>query len=251
MVKIRLKRVGKKREPYFRVVVTDSRNKQSGRVIEEIGKYYPKSQPSQMEVVSERVQYWLGVGAQPSEPVHKILEILGEIDKFHGGPGKSQLKIAEPKVSREELIQQASDLAEQIKADVHAQAAKKAKEKSAEAEDKPEDSSSEGATETTAPETADAESTETATAEATADSEIGGGEPSDSKSNATEAADAESTENVAADTTETVDNEPDKTPKETTAAAESTADNETADTEPIVETGSENPRATAEEAKES
>ena len=72
-VKIRLKRLGKIRVPQYRIVVVDSRKKRDGRVIEEIGKYHPKEDPSFIEVVSERAQYWLGVGAQPSEPVTAIL----------------------------------------------------------------------------------------------------------------------------------------------------------------------------------
>lgn len=132
MVKIRLKRIGKKREPFYRLVVTDSRNKRSGRAIEEIGKYYPLTNPSHMEVISDRVQYWLSVGAQPTEPVQRILEILGEWSKFQGGDGQSKLKIAEPKANREDLIQEASDRAEAIKAEVHAKvAADQLKEKSA------------------------------------------------------------------------------------------------------------------------
>ncbi|MGI8994451.1 MAG: 30S ribosomal protein S16, partial [Nocardioidaceae bacterium] len=74
-VKIRLKRMGKIRQPYYRIVVADSRTKRDGRVIEEIGKYHPKEDPSFIEVKSERALYWLGVGAQPSEPVAAILKI--------------------------------------------------------------------------------------------------------------------------------------------------------------------------------
>lgn len=86
-VKIRLKRMGKMRDPRYRVVVVDSRKKRDGRVIEEIGVYHPTENPSYISVVSERVQYWLGVGAQPSEAVAAILKITGDWQKFKGEPG--------------------------------------------------------------------------------------------------------------------------------------------------------------------
>ncbi|MEH3034661.1 MAG: 30S ribosomal protein S16 [Aeromicrobium erythreum] len=78
-VKIRLKRMGKIRTPYYRIVVADSRTKRDGRVIEEIGTYNPKTEPSTINVVSERAQYWLGVGAQPTEAVAAILKLTGDI----------------------------------------------------------------------------------------------------------------------------------------------------------------------------
>src|ERR1700754_435176 len=81
-VKIRLKRMGKIRAPYYRIVVADSRTKRDGKTIEQIGKYHPKSDPSFIEVDSERAQYWLGVGAQPTDPVRNILEITGDWQKF-------------------------------------------------------------------------------------------------------------------------------------------------------------------------
>ena len=83
-VKIRLKRMGKIRAPYYRIVVADSRTKRDGRVIEEIGKYHPKEDPSYIDVVSERALYWLGVGAQPSEPVAAILKVTGDWQRFTG-----------------------------------------------------------------------------------------------------------------------------------------------------------------------
>ena len=86
-VKIRLKRLGKVRVPQYRIVVVDSRKKRDGRVIEEIGKYHPKEEPSLIDVVSDRAQYWLGVGAQPSEAVHKLLRVTGDWQKFKGLPG--------------------------------------------------------------------------------------------------------------------------------------------------------------------
>ena len=87
-VKIRLKRMGKIRAPYYRIVVADSRTKRDGRVIEEIGKYHPKEEPSFIEVKSERAQYWLGVGAQPTEAVEAILKVTGDWQKFKGARGR-------------------------------------------------------------------------------------------------------------------------------------------------------------------
>ena len=86
-VKIRLKRMGKIRQPYYRIVVADSRTKRDGRVIEEIGKYHPKEEPSLIEVRSERAQYWLGVGAQPTEAVAAILKVTGDWQKYKGESG--------------------------------------------------------------------------------------------------------------------------------------------------------------------
>ncbi|SDS66545.1 30S ribosomal protein S16 [Paraoerskovia marina] len=85
--KIRLKRLGKIRAPYYRVVVADSRTKRDGRVIEEIGKYHPTEEPSFIEINSERAQYWLGVGAQPTEQVAALLKITGDWQKHKGLPG--------------------------------------------------------------------------------------------------------------------------------------------------------------------
>ncbi|RYE78234.1 MAG: 30S ribosomal protein S16, partial [Myxococcales bacterium] len=94
-VKIRLKRMGKIRQPYYRVVVVDGRKKRDGKVIEEIGKYHPKAEPSFIEVDGERAAYWLGVGAQPSEAVAAILKITGDWQKFKGLDGtEGTLKVA-------------------------------------------------------------------------------------------------------------------------------------------------------------
>ena len=86
-VKIKLMRLGKIRQPYYRVVVADARTRRSGRAIETIGKYHPKLEPSLIEIDSERAQYWLGVGAQPTEPVQHLLEVTGDWQKFKGLPG--------------------------------------------------------------------------------------------------------------------------------------------------------------------
>ncbi|MGW8483943.1 30S ribosomal protein S16 [Microbacterium sp. NPDC055903] len=101
-VKIRLKRLGKIRAPYYRIVVADSRTKRDGRVIEEIGKYHPTEEPSFIEVDSERAQYWLSVGAQPTEQVAAILKITGDWGRFKGDKdAKSTLKVADDKVAFE------------------------------------------------------------------------------------------------------------------------------------------------------
>jgi small subunit ribosomal protein S16 len=97
-VKIRLKRLGKIRAPYYRIVVADSRTKRDGRVIEEIGKYHPTEEPSFIEVDSDRAQYWLGVGAQPTEQVLAILKLTGDWGKYKGDPNAvSTVKTAEGK----------------------------------------------------------------------------------------------------------------------------------------------------------
>jgi len=97
-VKIRLKRLGKIRAPYYRIVVADSRTKRDGRVIEEIGKYHPTENPSFIEVKSDRAQYWLSVGAQPTEQVTALLKLSGDWGIFKGEKGaKSTIQVAEPK----------------------------------------------------------------------------------------------------------------------------------------------------------
>jgi small subunit ribosomal protein S16 len=99
-VKIRLKRMGKIRAPYYRIVVADSRTKRDGRVIEEIGIYHPTQEPSVIEVKSERAQYWLGVGAQPTEQVAALLKLTGDWGIFKGDKNaKNTVKVKEPKVA--------------------------------------------------------------------------------------------------------------------------------------------------------
>ena len=104
-VKIKLKRLGKIREPHYRIVVADSRTKRDGRAIEEIGKYYPKAEPSIIEVNSERAQHWLSVGAQPTDPVRVLLKITGDWQKFTGEPGaEGTLRTAEPRADKKEAF---------------------------------------------------------------------------------------------------------------------------------------------------
>jgi len=102
-VKIKLKRLGKIREPYYRIVVADARTKRDGRAIEEIGQYHPKLEPSLIKVDSERAQYWLSVGAQPTESVQRLLAITGDWQKFKGLPGtEGTLRTAEPKADKKD-----------------------------------------------------------------------------------------------------------------------------------------------------
>ena len=99
-VKIRLKRFGKIRAPYYRVVVADSRTKRDGRVIEEIGKYHPTVHPSVIEIDSERAQYWLGVGAQPTEQVAALLKLTGDWGRFKGdATAENRVQVEEAKVA--------------------------------------------------------------------------------------------------------------------------------------------------------
>ena len=131
-VKIRLKRLGKIRVPQYRIVVVDAKKKRDGAVIEEIGTYRPKEEPSFIAVTSERAQYWLGVGAQPTEAVEAILKVTGDWQKFKGLPGaEGTLKVAAPKADKLELFNKA--LAE-AHAEPVSEAIKKAEKKAAKAE---------------------------------------------------------------------------------------------------------------------
>jgi len=137
-VKIKLKRLGKIREPYYRIVVADARTKRDGRAIEEIGKYHPKAEPSLIEVNSERVQHWLSVGAQPTDPVRVLLKITGDWQKFTGEPGsEGTLRTAEPRADKKERFaaaakeSQASKEAKESKAGTQSRAAKPARDSAA------------------------------------------------------------------------------------------------------------------------
>lgn len=151
-VKIRLKRFGKKRAPFYRVVVMDSRTKRDGRAIEEIGKYHPTEEPSVIEIDSERAQYWLSVGAQPTEQVAALLKLTGDWGTFKGEKGaKSTVKVAEGKASAEDAIKAHADAAEKAKADAAAKKEEAAKAAAAEAE------AAEAPAEEAAPEAAESE----------------------------------------------------------------------------------------------
>lgn len=144
-VKIKLARIGKIREPHYRIVIADARTRRNGRVIETIGQYHPKENPSGISVDSERAQYWLGVGAQPTEPVRSILEVTGDWQKYKGLPGaEGTLKVAEAKKSKQELFDEALKAADS-EPTVEATTPKKKGGKKAEekAEDKAEDAAGE------------------------------------------------------------------------------------------------------------
>src|SRR5215210_5937448 len=97
--------MGKIRAPYYRIVVADSRTRRDGRVIEEIGKYHPKDEPSLIEVRSERAQYWLGVGAQPTEAVAALLKVTGDWQRYKGEAGEEgTLKVREPGRSKQYIF---------------------------------------------------------------------------------------------------------------------------------------------------
>ena len=124
-VKIRLLRMGKIRNPQYRIVVADSRTKRDGRAIEYVGIYQPKEDPSIIKVKSERVQYWLSVGAQPSEAVQRILEKTGDWQQFKGLPAPPPLLVKEPKANRTEAYEAEAKAAAGV-ADTPAKPAKKA-----------------------------------------------------------------------------------------------------------------------------
>ncbi|GAB3034676.1 hypothetical protein GCM10011376_20070 [Nocardioides flavus (ex Wang et al. 2016)] len=163
-VKIRLKRLGKIRVPQYRIVVVDSRKKRDGKVLEEIGKYHPKEDPSYIDVVSDRAQYWLGVGAQPSEAVEAILKVTGDWQKFKGLPGaEGTLKVKEAKRSKLDIFNEALK-------EVSAESKGSATTAKKKAEKKTEEPAAEAPAEVPASETPEgaadaAEATETVTAE--------------------------------------------------------------------------------------
>ena len=102
--KIKLMRLGKMREPHYRIVVADSRTKRDGRSIETIGEYHPKNDPSVIRIDSERAAYWLGVGAQPTEAVTAILKVTGDWQKFKGLAAPEPMKVALPKADKRALF---------------------------------------------------------------------------------------------------------------------------------------------------
>ncbi|GLB62411.1 30S ribosomal protein S16 [Dietzia sp. NCCP-2495] len=159
-VKIKLTRLGKIRNPQYRVVVADARTRRDGRSIETIGLYRPKEEPSFIQIDSDRAQYWLGVGAQPTEAVEQLLKITGDWQKFKGIEGaEGTLKVAEPKPSKLDLFNKALEeaqgapSAEAITSKRKAEKAKKAEEAKAAEE-------AAAASESTEGEAAEAESAE-------------------------------------------------------------------------------------------
>jgi len=127
-VKIRLLRMGKIRNPQYRIVVADSRTKRDGRAIEFVGIYHPKEDPSVIEVTSDRVQYWLSVGAQPSEAVQRLLEKTGDWQKFKGLPAPPPLLVAPERADRKAAYEAEAKAAAGV-ADTPTKPAKKAEKK--------------------------------------------------------------------------------------------------------------------------
>lgn len=148
-VKIRLKRLGKIRTPHYRIVVADSRTKRDGRAIEEIGQYHPKNDPSVIQVDSERAQYWLSVGAQPTEAVVALFKRTGDWQKFSGDTSPSGVDPQPEK--RDKLAAFNAALAEKGSEPVSAAITSEKSEKSAAASEQPADD-----TETAADEKAEA-----------------------------------------------------------------------------------------------
>ena len=130
--RIRLKRVGKIHYPVYRIVVVDSRKKRDGRVIEEVGQYNPNEEPSFIQVKSDRIQYWLGVGAQPSDAVRRMLVLSGDIARFNGKENvENRIKTKEnltAEQAREKNVKAAADEAQKRKAKVSAEKAEAAAE---------------------------------------------------------------------------------------------------------------------------
>ena len=154
-VKIKLKRLGKIRNPQYRIVVADARTKRDGRAIEEIGKYQPKEDPSFIEVDSERAQHWLSVGAQPTEAVVAIFKVSGDWQKFKGQPAPAPMRVAAPKADKKALFEAAAKEAESEPKPAAAPK-KKAEKKAAEAPKAEEAPAAPAAAETPAAETTEA-----------------------------------------------------------------------------------------------
>ncbi|GAA1099443.1 30S ribosomal protein S16 [Tsukamurella spumae] len=143
-VKIKLTRLGKIRNPQYRVVIADARTRRNGRAIESIGKYHPKEEPSLIAIDSERVQYWLGVGAQPTEPVLALLKITGDWQKFKGLPGaEGTLKTAAEKPSKLDLFNAALAEADKEPAAAATTPKKKAEKKADDAAEAPAEAAAE------------------------------------------------------------------------------------------------------------
>ena len=160
-VKIKLKRLGKIRQPYYRIVVADSRTKRDGRAIEEIGLYRPKENPSFIQVDAERVAYWLGVGAQPTEAVTALLKVTGDWQAFKGLPAPEPMQVAEPKADKRTAFEAAAH-----EGDAPATTPKAKKAPKAEAAEAPE-----AAAEAPAPDAVDAPAADAAEAAASDEGE--------------------------------------------------------------------------------
>lgn len=166
-VKIKLKRIGKMREPHYRIVIADARTARGGRAIEEIGQYHPLENPSRIQVDSDRVQYWLGVGAQPTEAVAAILRVTGDWQSFRGEPAPPAMLVAEPKADKKSVFEAAAK--ESAGIDEKSATTPKAKKKAApKADDKAEAKASADKAEAKADADAATESADTPAADASA-----------------------------------------------------------------------------------
>jgi small subunit ribosomal protein S16 len=210
-VKIKLKRLGKIREPYYRIVVADSRTKRDGRAIEEIGKYHPKAEPSLIEVNSERVQHWLSVGAQPTDPVRVLLKVTGDWQKFTGEPGsEGTLRTAKPREDKREAFTAAAKASQ----------ASKEKDEKASAKGGPRAKSAAGGKARSAP----AKTEEGASAAAPAKTETAPAETVPAETAPAETAPAEEAPAASAKTEDAPAEEAPAVPAKTEAPAEAAAD---------------------------
>ena len=132
--KIKLQRLGKMREPHYRIVVADARTKRDGRVIETIGQYHPKDDPSTIIVDGPRAQYWLGVGAQPTEAVAAIFKVSGDWQQFKGLPAPPPMLTKAPKPDKKAIFDEAARAANGLLEDKPATTQRK---KAADKADKP------------------------------------------------------------------------------------------------------------------
>src|SRR4051794_13195934 len=196
-------RLGKIRAPYYRIVVADSRTKRDGRVIETIGKYHPKEDPSFIEVDSDRAQYWLGVGAQPTEPVAAILKVTGDWQKFKGEPAPTEgVRTAAPRPDRKAIFEAAAK--ESLEADAKPATTKKASAKKAAAKPEADKADAAEAPVADAAPTDDAPADAAPAAEPAAEATDAAAEPAADKADApapTDAADATPAEPAGDDTT--------------------------------------------------
>lgn len=188
-VKIKLKRIGKMREPHYRIVVADARTARGGRAIEEIGQYHPVENPSRIQVDSERAQYWLGVGAQPTEAVAAILRVTGDWQAFKGEPAPPPMLVAEPKADKKAVFEAAAKEAAGLseKAATTPKAKKKAAPKAEESADTP----AETAAEAPAEKAADAPAPESAEAPEAPEADVAAEPATDSPAEASADAPAE------------------------------------------------------------
>jgi small subunit ribosomal protein S16 len=198
-VKIKLKRLGKIREPYYRIVVADARTKRDGRAIEEIGKYHPKAEPSFIEVNSERVQHWLSVGAQPTDPVRVLLKITGDWQKFTGEPGaEGTLRTAEPRADKKERFAAAAK--ESLASKEAKEGAKESKAASRTSRPARSSAAKDSAAKDSAAKDRAPAAEAAAASEAPVDAKAADAKPADTKAPEAKAADAKAADTKAADT---------------------------------------------------